>query len=344
MDVNSGVDYMPADGGEGKREERQNLDKHFGFLTWPQGAVIDAEGADKHVRLTLMLRLRVADYFMVPELPVAVFAMPSQGAMAVHRHEFAELTIILGGSASHMTAQGRYPIAAGDVFFVPPEQPHGFADARGLSLVNVLFLPKRMPEISEETRGMAGWQALFESEPRYRDAQGFAGHLRLPPEALERVATLVRELEAETRAYVKGGGALVEALFMQLVVRLARSYGAHASPGGRRLLAVQRTIRHMEERYADSVELNVLATKAGMSLSTFKRAFKAVTGTSPIDYLLQVRLARACHLLRDADTTVTEAALAAGFGDGNYFARQFRARMGCSPREWREKQGAAPSV
>ena len=285
-----------------------------------------------------MQRLRVADYLLVPELPVAVFAMPSQGAMGLHRHEFAELTIITGGSAAHVTAQGRYPITAGDVFFIPPEQPHGFAEVRGLSLVNVLFLPKRLPEISAEVRRMPGWQALFESEPKYRDAQGFAGHLRLPPEELERVTTLVRELEAETRGYVKGGAALVEALFTQMIVRLARSYGAHASPAGRRLLAVQKTIRHIEEKHAEAVELNVLAKKAGMSLSTFKRAFKAVTGTSPIDYLLQTRLARACHLLRDADTTVTEAALAAGFSDGNYFARQFRARMGCTPREWREKQ------
>jgi AraC family transcriptional regulator, L-rhamnose operon transcriptional activator RhaR len=285
-----------------------------------------------------MNRLRVADYFFVPELPVVVFAMPAQGAMAVHRHEFAELTIITGGTASHMTAQGRYPITAGDVFFVPPEQPHGFSDVRGLSLVNVLFLPKRLPENPDEVRGMPGWRALFESEPKYRDAQGFAGHLRLPPEELERVTTLVRELAEESKHYMAGATALVESLFTQLVVRLARSYGAHASPAGRRLLAVQKAIRHIEERHADTVELNVLAKKAGMSLSTFKRAFKAVTGTSPINYLLQVRLVRACHLLRDADKTVTEAALAAGFNDGNYFARQFRARMGCTPREWREKQ------
>ncbi|CAM3010574.1 helix-turn-helix domain-containing protein [Rariglobus hedericola] len=285
-----------------------------------------------------MQRLRVADYFFVKELPVVVISMPEQGAMAVHRHEFSELTIITAGTALHVTAEGRYPIAAGDVFFIPPDQPHGFADVRGLGLVNVLFLPKRLPEPTDELRRMAGWQALFESEPKYRDAQGFAGHLRLPPEELERVTTLVRELEAETRDYMKGGTVLVEALFTQLVVRLARSYGAHASPAGRRLLAVQKAIRHIEEKHAEAVELNVLAKKAGMSLSTFKRAFKAVTGTSPIDYLLQVRLARACHLLRDADTTVTEAALAAGFGDGNYFARQFRARMGCTPREWREKQ------
>ncbi len=285
-----------------------------------------------------MNRLRVADYFFVPELPVSVFSMPAQGAMGLHRHEFAELTIITGGAASHLTSQGRYPIAAGDVFFIPPEHPHGFADTKGLSLTNILFLPKRLPGQTEEVRRMAGYQALFESEPKYRDAQGFVGHLRLPPDELDRVMTLVREFDAEAKRYAAGGVALVEALFTQLVVRLARSYGAHASSGGRRLLAVQKTIRHIEERHADAIELGVLAKKAGMSLSTFKRAFKAVTGTSPIDYVLQARLARACHLLRDADKTVTEAALAAGFNDSNYFARQFRRRMGCTPREWRQTE------
>ena len=287
-----------------------------------------------------MSRLRVADYFFVPELPVTVLAMPTQGAMGVHLHEFAELTIVTGGTASHVTAQGRYPITSGDVFFIPPEHPHGFADTRGLSLTNVLFLPKRLALPAEELRRMPGYQALFESEPKYRDAQGFVGHLRLPPDELDRVMTLVRELDAESERYTPGGASLVEALFVQLLVRLARSYGAHASPGGRRLLAVQKTIRHIEERHAEVIELGVLAEKAGMSLSTFKRAFKAVTGTSPIDYVLQVRLARACHLLREEDRTVTEAALAAGFNDSNYFARQFRRRMGCTPREWREKSAA----
>lgn len=288
-----------------------------------------------------MQRLRVSDYFPVKELPVAVWAMPRQEPMGLHRHEFAELTIVTGGAAAHVTEQGRYPITAGDVFFVPPEQPHGFAEVRGLGLVNVLFLPARLPEPTAEVKGLPGYQALFESEPRYRDAQGFAGHLRLPPEELERVAALLRELEAEARAYAPGGATLAAALFAQLVVRLARSYGRHASSAGRRLLAVQKAIRHIEERHAEAMELNVLATKAGMSLSTFKRAFKTVTGVSPIDYLLQVRLARACHLLRDAERTVTEAALAAGFNDSNYFARQFRARMGLAPREWRAAQRAA---
>jgi len=54
-----------------------------------------------------MQRLKVADYFPVAELPVAVWAMPEQRAMPLHRHEFAELTSVTAGAAAHLTAQGR---------------------------------------------------------------------------------------------------------------------------------------------------------------------------------------------------------------------------------------------
>lgn len=289
-----------------------------------------------------MQRLRVVDYFPLPELPVAVWSMPEQQAMPLHRHEFAELIVVTAGSASHLTGHGRYPIAAGDVFFIPPENPHGFADVRGLGLSNVLFLPKRLPAPPAELVVLPGYQALFESEPRYRDAHGFVGHLRLPPDELERVLALLRELAAETADYSPAGATLTEALFRQLLVRLARGYGAHASPGGRRLLAIQSTVRFIEENLGRAVALGSLAHRAGMSLSTFKRAFKSVTGTSPIDYLLQIRLAHACHLLRDPERSVMEAALAAGFNDSNYFARQFRRRMGCAPREWRARSPLTP--
>jgi len=287
-----------------------------------------------------MQHLRVADFFHHPQLAVAVWAESSQASFPPHRHEFAELVIVRAGTGSHLTAQGGYPIAAGDVFFIPPEQAHGYADVRGLSLCNVLFLPDRVDAPGEELRALPGYQALFESEPRYRDAQGFAGHLRLPPDELERVSALLRELQEETSRYAPGGATLVEALFRQLLVRLARGYGAHASPGARRLLAVQRAARHIEANLERAISLAELAREAKMSPTSFKRAFREVTGTSPIDYVLQTRLARACHLLRDPERNVTEAALEAGFNDSNYFARQFRRRMGCTPREWRAREMA----
>lgn len=282
-----------------------------------------------------MLQLRATDYFSVPELPVAVLSMPSQLATPLHRHDFAELAIITGGAALHVTEQGSYPVAAGDVFFIPPEQVHGFSKPSSLSLCNVLFLPKRMQGPSKVLQAMPGYQALFELEPRYRDAQGSVGHLRLPSTELERVIALVREIETESKSYAPGGEDMLQAMFIQLVVMLSRSYGKHSSAGGRRLLAVQKAIRRIESSHTEIISIIELARLTGMAPTTFKRIFKTVTGVSPINYVLQLRLARACHHLRDVEKTVTEAAMAAGFNDSNYFARQFRQRMGCTPREWR---------
>ena len=71
-----------------------------------------------------------------------------------------------------------------------------------------------------------------------------------------------------------------------------------------------------------------------------QREFKRVTGRSPIDYYLRLRVGRACELLRAGDRGVAEVAVDVGFADAGYFARRFRAAMGMSPREYRRLQAA----
>lgn len=288
-------------------------------------------------------RLLSADYFAAPGQSVAVVSMPVQQNVGVHVHEFAELTLITGGSAMHLTGAGRYPVAAGDVYFIPPEHAHGLAEATGLSLVNILFLPELLPPRDEELTRMPGFQALFESEPRYRDAQGFVGHLRLSPTAREHVLAIVRELENEVEAGRPGGRVIVHALLTQIVVSLARCYGGdNVSSDGRRLLAIQKAIRLIEEDKRVGLGLDGLAARVGMSASTFKRTFRSITGMAFTDFRQNTRMARACHLLRNTEKTITEIAMEAGFTDSNYFARQFRLRMGTTPREWRRLEQESP--
>ncbi|MEN8255253.1 MAG: AraC family transcriptional regulator [Verrucomicrobiota bacterium] len=44
------------------------------------------------------------------------------------------------------------------------------------------------------------------------------------------------------------------------------------------------------------------------------------------------------ELLRGTDLSITEIAMEFGFGDSNYFARQFRRALGESPRSFRTKK------
>ncbi|MBT3191025.1 MAG: helix-turn-helix transcriptional regulator, partial [Verrucomicrobia bacterium] len=75
----------------------------------------------------------------------------------------------------------------------------------------------------------------------------------------------------------------------------------------------------------------------GMSESSLLRAFKQATARAPTQYLLELRLRRARHLLRYTRLNVTEIAFQTGFNDSNYFARQFRKGVGTSPREYRRQ-------
>jgi AraC family L-rhamnose operon transcriptional activator RhaR/AraC family L-rhamnose operon regulatory protein RhaS len=73
-----------------------------------------------------------------------------------------------------------------------------------------------------------------------------------------------------------------------------------------------------------------------MSKRSLARAFHEATGVPPIAYLIQLRINRAAAMLRSSTTSVTEIAFHVGFGDSNYFTRQFKKQTGLSPRRYRQ--------
>ncbi|MDQ3775097.1 MAG: helix-turn-helix domain-containing protein [Pseudomonadota bacterium] len=96
----------------------------------------------------------------------------------------------------------------------------------------------------------------------------------------------------------------------------------------------------LEQGFADDLRLEDLAMACHMSGSHFSRTFKKEHGTSFRRYLLRYRLERACELLAMAETSVKQAALAAGFNDCSYFGRVFRRRYGMTPRDYQAQHSA----
>lgn len=91
----------------------------------------------------------------------------------------------------------------------------------------------------------------------------------------------------------------------------------------------------LEQRMAEVVDLNELASSLDISYDRFRRAFKKHTGLSPHQYVLQLRVERARELLYATDLTVRQIAAELGFDDPYYFSRAFRKFVGLSPRQWR---------
>lgn len=92
----------------------------------------------------------------------------------------------------------------------------------------------------------------------------------------------------------------------------------------------------LEAHAAEPVGLEDAARQAGLSPFHFLRVFKEVTGATPHQYLLRLRLARAAKLLAGDSTPITEVAFDCGFADLSNFVRTFRRAAGMPPRRFRK--------
>lgn len=97
-------------------------------------------------------------------------------------------------------------------------------------------------------------------------------------------------------------------------------------------------IHYLETDFSDPELSNaVLAAKCGISEIYFRQLFKAHFGTSPRQYILELRLSRAKQLLAGSTLTVSEIAERCGFTSPYHFSRAFHHAVQCTPSEYRKK-------
>ena len=264
--------------------------------------------------------------------PLVVTRVAGHGPTALHTHDFTELVIVFAGRGVHYSNDEAYEVMAGDAFVV--SKAHGYRDTEDLELVNVLFHPDRLALSLVEARKLPGYHAFFALEPRYRRQHRFRGCLHLTMDELSVVSGLTTEMEAELHRRSAGFEYIATAMLIHLIGRLARSYESMRAAESRPLIQLGTVLSHMEQHYAERIRLEDLTGIARMSPSGLLRAFRSSTGQAPMEYLIRLRILRACDLLRTGELNITESAYRVGFSDSNYFTRQFRRVMQCTPREF----------
>lgn len=97
---------------------------------------------------------------------------------------------------------------------------------------------------------------------------------------------------------------------------------------------ISRILRVMEDRLNEPLSLEELAAEAGLSRYHFLRVFRGLTGLTPHQYLLRLRLREAAVRVITEEGPIISAAMDSGFDDVSNFNRNFRDEFGCSPRAY----------
>lgn len=177
-------------------------------------------------------------------------------------------------------------------------------------------------------------------EPDPHDVPADAMHCGLEPapldeEMVDAACRLLRSVREPTDRRVLG-----PAMVDELVYRALRG------PHGQALVAltvqqtrfarVARALSWVHEHYSESIAVEELAHRASMSTSSFFRAFKEVTGDTPLQYIKKIRLARALELLKRDGRAVSAVAYAVGYESPAQFSREFKRHFAASPSTVRD--------
>ena len=147
---------------------------------------------------------------------------------------------------------------------------------------------------------------------------------------------LVRTFVAEAQGGGPSGPAFLDALSGALAAQIVETFSVRTPPAIRGAAALpparlRRVLQAMEANLESGLPVEALAREAGLSAAHFARVFKRVTGRSPHQHLIAMRLERARRALLGGRPDLGEVASRFGFSDQAHFTRLYRRRYGITP-------------
>ncbi|MGO4377596.1 AraC family transcriptional regulator [Pseudoduganella sp. RAF53_2] len=146
------------------------------------------------------------------------------------------------------------------------------------------------------------------------------------------VLRFLEAMASPVEARLLGPGIVREIIYHVLTSRLGGSLRAaltHHSQFGK----IGKALRRIHVDFNQPIDVAQLADEAGMSMAAFHASFKAVTMTSPIQYLKTTRLHKARLLMAQNGLSAAAASSRVGYESSSQFSREFKRFFGRTPVE-----------
>nr|WP_081894851.1 helix-turn-helix domain-containing protein [Burkholderia paludis] len=98
---------------------------------------------------------------------------------------------------------------------------------------------------------------------------------------------------------------------------------------------IRMAAHHLRVNSENRISIAEAAQAAAMSERNFLRRFKNEIGVTPTEFVLRIRLEKACRMLIETDLPADKVARRTGLGSGDRMAKLFRQHLQTSPTEYR---------
>ena len=250
-----------------------------------------------------------------------------------HNHRFFELVYVVSGSAVHSTSDKQRIISAGDYMFMDYRTFHEYkAITDDFTVINCLFLSKAidksMPECEDFMELLKSYQfrlnrIILSDSPANRFFHDDSGKIK------NMLLEMCDECEKKFTGYID----YMRCLLIQVIIFTIRGFADCREKNYS--VPIMRTVRIIEERYAQKLKMRDIATEVFISVPYLSSKFKEETGVCLSDYLKHTRIQKACMMLSSTDMKINTIAEKVGYSDYKRFGTVFKETTGVSPSKFR---------
>jgi len=273
---------------------------------------------------------------------VAVYGHGSMHRLPVHTNPGLEIVYISKGHLRWVVDDHVELIPPHSVFFSLPWQEHMSADEVEPGH-EWHFVVLRLESLQPPPDGLLRFHpdlAVSEEEQRVLSELLLPTH-RHTWRATESLAWLLPALVRELAKPGPLAHGLVQSLSHACLIELVRSIQRDERPPyDRSVLRIRKFLVELEEHCATNWTLASMAERCKLHRTRFSDLFKLLTGESPMEHLIRLRLKRARQLLRDTDTPITVIAHQCGFSSSQHFARHFKEEHSTTASQYRASKRA----
>lgn len=243
---------------------------------------------------------------------------------AMHRHEdCTELLYVYQGSGQYEVEGYRYPIRAGDLLLYNQGDLHEVTSSSRLEIGTICF---GLADV--ELRGLPAGHLTA-------PAHGF---VRPAEEQTARFHTLCHLVYEQAEQHSASSWELIGYLLPALVlmaVNLPPDQRAAEQPHN--MVIANRIRAYIGTHFTEPLTLDSIGQALSISPYHLAHVFKAVTGLSPMHYMIRCRIGEAQNLLISTDYSATQIAAIVGYTSVNHFSAIFTKLVGLPPIRYRKQ-------
>lgn len=263
----------------------------------------------------------------------------AQGYWAIRRDD-TEVIIVNNGEVNLSWKNGVYKIHAGQGVLIESGTRVRITTSQkeDTAFYSVVFAPRFVMDKELDDSIRLRYSLPFEADNKYSVILLDESNLS-DEAAIDKINNIIAVNLTKKRGYELLTKGYLSMLMAQMLEYCA---GENVSFSGRNVpsqdeLRVRSAINFMQENYADIITLEDIADRIHVSRNECCRCFKRVTMTTPVEFLIRLRVFEAAKVIYKNPLSVdtfSELAFKTGFNNTSYFNKMFRRYIGCTPKEY----------